>query len=98
MHGFIIACPDGDFERIKFSPAGVKLARYIELEHVPFDPPADGVNPCIHMGMGHVLATEIAFRAKALGVQLTPDQVLSDGTVALLQDKHREGFKVVLAA
>ena len=50
-----------------------------------------------HMGRGHKIALEMAHQAKAYTVVLTPDCMLSDGTVSRLQDLARDGIELVLA-
>jgi hypothetical protein len=50
------------------------------------------------MGIGHKLAAQMAFRDKVYAVFLTPDLMVSDGTVRALQRHARAGYKVVLTA
>lgn len=66
---------------------------FIEIPSAP--PDRSG---CEHMGIGHKLAAQMAFRDKVYAVFLTPDLMVSDGTVRALQRHARAGYKVVLTA
>lgn len=48
------------------------------------------------MSQGHKLASEEAFRNKAMGVYLTPDLILSDGAVTTLSRLGQQGKAAVL--
>ncbi len=50
------------------------------------------------MGLGHRIACEMAHRDKAYATVLTPDSMLSDGSVARLQELARAGTQLVLTA
>jgi hypothetical protein len=49
------------------------------------------------MGRGHKIAMKMAHQAKAYTVLLTPDCMLSDGTVSRLQDLAHDGIELALA-
>ena len=51
-----------------------------------------------HMNIGHQLACAMAYRDKALGLVLTPDSMISDGTIARLQELAYAGVELVVAA
>lgn len=98
MHKFLVACPLEDWNRLVESPAIKKIARFLELVHLDIPLPPPGVSATIHMGVGHKKATQRCFDDRALGVALTPDLILSDGTVANLMAAARRGDAVVLCA
>jgi hypothetical protein len=50
------------------------------------------------MGLGHRIACEMAHHDKAYATVLTPDCMLSDGSVARLQELARSGMQLVLTA
>lgn len=95
-HKMLVACPSSDWERIRTKPIVAALSRHLELVHLEIPFPEPGVMSTLHMGVGHRLATALCFRDKALGVALTPDLMLSDGTVANLVQKARAGVHAVL--
>lgn len=98
MHKFLIACPLEDWNRLVESPAIKEIARFLELVHLDIPLPPPGVSATIHMGVGHKKATQRCFDDQAVGVALTPDMILSDGTVANLMAAARRGDAVVLCA
>lgn len=95
---FLIATTAEDWARLSRTRVFEQLQGYVEPVWLEIGLPADGVSGCVHMGVGHKMATEMAYRDKAYGVVLTPDLVLSDGTMASVQRRGLEGYSVVLAA
>jgi hypothetical protein len=93
---FVICTTIEDWALIQNVPIFELLKAYIEpvLIEIPWpDPNRTG---CEHMGVGHKPATQMAHRDEAYGVILTPDFMLSDGSVAALQRHAVEGKQVVL--
>ncbi|CAA7612134.1 hypothetical protein [Magnetospirillum sp. UT-4] len=97
-HRLLVCTTPADWERLKDAPAMVGAAAFVQPELVPIPPRPDGVSNCQHMGVGHKAATDIAFRAGALVVHLTPDMVMSEGAIAAVLAHWRRGKRVVLAA
>jgi hypothetical protein len=95
---FLIATTTQDRARLERAAVLARLREYAEPVWLEIAPPAEGVAACVHMGVGHRLATEMAHRDGAYGVLLTPDLMLSDGTLAAVERRAREGYSVVLAA
>jgi len=95
---FLIATTADDWQRMQKLTAFRSLQQYVETVFVPIPPCPVGESSCVHMGIGHKLATQIAFEARAYSVLLTPDLMLSDGTMAMVQRKAVAGFEVVLVA
>ena len=95
---FLIATTDEDWKRMQSRHAFQLLKQYAEPVHVPMSACPEGVSSCVHMGIGHKSATQIAFDARAYSVLLTPDLMLSEGTMAAVQRHAVSGIEVVLVA
>ena len=95
---FLIATTEADWASMLDRPIFRMLKEYIEPVLVPIPPCPQGESACVHMGIGHKLATHIAFEDNAYSVLLTPDLMLSDGTMANVQRRAVEGYHVVLVA
>jgi hypothetical protein len=72
--------------------------RYLDFVYLEIPPCPPGKMPVDHMGAGHLLACSIAMRDKAYGCFLTPDVMLSDGTLARVQTLVRGGAELVQVA
>jgi hypothetical protein len=95
---FLISTRPEDWEAMSRTPIFRRLADYVEpmfLEIPPCPPNRSGAE---HMGQGHKLCCGMAFHERAYAMVLTPDCMLSDGTIARLQELARGGTKLVLAA
>ncbi|MDR4493594.1 MAG: hypothetical protein R3B74_04070 [Nitrospirales bacterium] len=79
-------------------PDFLGLKEYIEPYFIEIGLPPEGKSGCEHMGVGHKLAAQMAFEDKAFGVFLTPDLMVSDGTIRALKKCAYAGIKVVLTA
>jgi hypothetical protein len=95
---FLIATTEQDWQRMQSLTAFQTLKEYAEPVFVPLPPCPEGESSCVHMGIGHKSATQIAFEARAYSVLLTPDLMLSDGTMAAVQRHAVSGIQVVLVA
>jgi hypothetical protein len=95
---FLIATTDEDWERMQHRAIFKLLKTYVEPVFLRIPPCPDGLSPCTHMGLGHKLATQIAYEHRAYGAILTPDVMLSDGTVSAMQRHAVNGVEVVLTA
>ena len=95
---FLVATTDEDWERIQLRPIFQLLKQYVEPVFICIPPcPADAYNH-VHMGIGHKLATQMAFEDRAYAAILTPDLIVSDGTLAAAQRHAVNGIQVVLTA
>jgi hypothetical protein len=95
---FLIATRPDDWAAMRGTEAFRLLARYVDpvFVEIPACPPdRSGYQ---HMGIGHRIACEMAHRDAAYAVVLTPDSMLSDGSVTRLQELARTGAQVVLTA
>ena len=94
---FLIATRPDDWAAMRETEMFHLLERYVEPVYIEIPPCPAGVHGCQHMGIGHRQACDMAHRDKAYAVVLTPDSMLSDGSVARLQDLARQGTELVLA-
>lgn len=97
-HKFLFVTPGEEWEIIKQEPIVKALAQYAEPVHIPIPYPPEGASPCVHMGLGHKLATDLCFRDKAYGFVLTPDALVSDGTMRAAQKHALEGKSLIIMA
>jgi hypothetical protein len=97
-HKFLICTTPEDWRAMQDLPIFRLLREYVEPVLIEIRPPPPGRSACEHMGVGHKLATEMCFRDGAYGVALTPDLMLSDGTMAAAQRHALAGKEVVFVA
>ncbi len=97
-HKFIFCTTPHDWETISATGIYATLKQHIEPCFVEIPPAPPGKSGCEHMGLGHTLAAQMAHRDGAYGVFLTPDLMMSDGTVTALRRHALAGAKVVLVA
>lgn len=95
---FLIATTNEDWDYMQSSPIFKLLSGYVEPIKISISLPPNDLSPCIHMGLGHKLATQMAFNANAYAVLLTPDLMVSDGTMAAVQRRAVENYHLFLVA
>jgi hypothetical protein len=95
---FIFCTTSDDQAALKRTPIFALLDRHIEPYFIEIPPASPGLSGCEHMGVGHKLAAEMAYRERGYGVFLTPDLMMSDGSIAALERYARAGHHVVLSA
>jgi hypothetical protein len=95
---FLIVTRPEDWAEISGSEIFQLLKRYVEPVYVEIPPCPPGRSGYQHMSVGHRIACEMTHRDKAYAVVLTPDCMLSDGSVARLQELARSGAQLVVAA
>ncbi len=95
---FLIATRPEDWAAMRETPMLRLLERYIEPVYVEIPACPPGQSGYQHMSVGHRSACEMAYRDKAYAVILTPDCMLSEGSVARLQELARRGTQLVLTA
>ncbi len=93
---FIVCTTSTDWEVLEKHPILKTLSHFLEIIwiEIPFPPP--DVSSCQHMGIGHKLATEMCFKDKAYGIALTPDLLLSNGSLEIVQQHAVDGKHAVL--
>ena len=95
---FLIATRPDDWEAMRRSEAFLRLERYIEPVFLEIPPCPSDSTSYQHMSIGHRMASEMAHRDSAYAVVLTPDCMLSDASVARLQELAQSGVELVLTA
>ena len=95
---FLIATTAADWAAIESSPIISAMRRYLDVEMIEIPPCPPERSSYDHMGLGHKRACERAFRDAAYAMVLTPDCMLSDGTIARLQQLASSGCELVVAA
>jgi hypothetical protein len=95
---FLIVTRPEDWAAIAATPVFEVLSRYIAPVYVEMPPCPPGRSAYQQMGQGHRIACEMAHRARAYAAVLTPDCMLSDGSVIRLQELARSGMQLVVTA
>ena len=95
---FLIATLPEDWQYISATPIFAKLKQYVDPVFLEIPPCPPGRSGCEHMGIGHKIACDMALRERAYVVILTPDCMLSEGTVRNLQNHAMQGIELVWVA
>lgn len=93
---FLICTTPADWAEMAKTPIWALMERYIEPVLIEIPPAPPGRSGCEHMGIGHTLATRMAYRDKAYGVLVTPDYIVNDGAIAAVQRHAAAGKRLVL--
>jgi hypothetical protein len=94
---FLVCTTPEDFAALSEHPNVKRLRALIEIEHVLFPESVPGEDKMKRMSRGHASLAARSFALGATTVFLSPDVVVSDGTVRFVEGKLREGYAVVLA-
>jgi hypothetical protein len=94
----LIATRPEDWAAIQATPIFRVLSRYVLPVYIEIPPCPPGRTGYQHMGLGHRIACDMAHRDKVYATVLTPDCMLSDGSVARLQELAQSGTQLVLTA
>ena len=94
----LIATTPQDWADIQSSNIFRSLKRYVDPVYLEISPCPKDKSGCQHMGVGHTIACKIAYDAKAYAAILTPDCMLSDGTIRNLQKHAERGVQLVWVA
>jgi hypothetical protein len=92
----LIATRPEDWEAMKTTPIFKVMERYVDAVYLEIPPCPPGKSGCEHMGMGHVLALQLAHRDRAYGILTVPDCLFSDGSIAQLQKHAQNGVELVM--
>ena len=95
---FLIATRPEDWEAMRGTAMFRLLEDYVEPVYIEIPPCPPDRSGCEHMNTGHKIACDMAFRDKALALVLTPDCMLSDGSMARLQQLAHDGVQLVVTA
>jgi len=93
----LIATTTTDWAVLQAAPVFSVLQRYVMPVHLEIPPCPVGRSSYDHMSLGHKLACEMAYHDAAYTTLLTPDCIVSDGTVARLQQLAADGCQLVIA-
>ena len=93
---FLIVTTSKDWSYLQGSSNFRRLKTLIKCRHIEMPALEHVRNKMSIMSQGHKLASEEAFRNKAMGVYLTPDLILSDGAVTTLSRLGQQGKAAVL--
>jgi hypothetical protein len=97
-HKFIFCTTSEDWRVLTETKIFGFLKECVEPYHIEIPAAPTGRTGCEHMGIGHKLASQMAYRDKVYAVYITPDLMVSDGTVKALRKHAVSGYKVVLTA
>jgi hypothetical protein len=95
---FLIATRPEDWAAMQRAAIFRQMAQYVEPHYIEIPPCPPGKSGCEHMGVGHKLACELAYREKAYAAVLTPDCMLADGGLERLQELALAGSEIVITA
>ncbi len=93
---FLICTTYEDWEAMNSFPIFALLKRYVDPVFLEIPPCPPDVHGCIHMGVGHRKACQMAYEAKAYPFVVTPDSMFSDGIISRLQTLAKNGVELVL--
>lgn len=95
---FVICTTAEDWAAMQDDPVFIALRAQIAPRLIEIPRPGPDDNKYLVMSSGHRLASERAFADGAAAIYLTPDLVLSDGSVRALTRLAEQGRKIVLCA
>lgn len=95
---FVIATYPEDWDAIRRTAIFQAMERYLLPTYLEIPPCPPDRSACEHMGIGHKKICNLAHAEKAYAMILTPDCMVSDGTVSRLQELALGGTELVLAA
>jgi hypothetical protein len=101
-HRFLFCTTEADWAAVQDDPMVRRLRRHMAPELVDISTfrqgPDDPRDPSMaRMSYGHLLATERAFKSRAVAVVVCPDVIFSDGAVGTLRRAVAGGKKAVIA-
>ncbi len=94
---FLIVTTRKDWEALQLEPLFLQMQRYVEPVWFEMAFPHERESKMLVMSQGHKQVTMRAFADRAYGIFVTPDLVLSDGSVAAMERLAEAGKKVVLS-
>ena len=94
----LIATTPADWAALQAAPIFRAASRHVDLELIEIPPCPPTVSGCEHMGIGHQRGCMMAHRDRAYAAILTPDCMLSDGSVARMQELALSGCQLVVVA
>jgi hypothetical protein len=95
---FLIATTAEDRVKLKKEPIFAALAKEITVEFLANEAPQPPVHKYIRMSRGHAMLADRCFHDKAIAININPDSIYPDGSVAEAQRLAVAGADVVLCA
>lgn len=95
---YLICTTPFDRECIRSSKIFALLERYVGVEFIDIDLPSVTGDKYALMSAGHKNAAERVAKVEAYGLFISPDGMLSDGSIAYLQQMAADGKTCVLAS
>ena len=95
-HKLVLCTTDADRRFVEKSPMLAAASRYAAVEFLDIGDPDRFNNKYLAMSHGHRLASNNGFSSKACAVFLTPDMILSRGTIRRLMEFRDSGAEAVL--
>jgi hypothetical protein len=92
---FLFCIPRQDWNYLQTKDIFQRLKSLIEVEQLEDEAPPD-MHKYVRMSRGHALLTERCFKDRAKAININPDSVYPDGSVAEAQRLSAAGKKVVL--
>lgn len=95
---FLIATTAQDWAKLKSEPIFAALAKEIAFEFLPNEATQPPVHKYIRMSRGHAMLADRCFSDKAIAINVNPDSIYPDGSVAEAHQLAIAGADVVLCA
>jgi hypothetical protein len=93
---FLICSPAADWHEIQRQPSFQLLRDHIEVVFVQNEEAHAGEHKYVRMSRGHALLTQKCFEDGAIAININPDSVYPDGSIAEAQRLAKAGAYVVL--
>jgi hypothetical protein len=93
---FLFCAPRQDWDNLQSRPIFRRLAQHIAVELIENDEAFPGEHKYHRMSRGHALLTERSFQDRAIAININPDSIYPDGSIAEAQRLAASGKKVVL--
>jgi len=93
---FLFCTTDEDWEYLRAQPVFGALASKIRTELISNPEKRPGEHKYPRMSRGHALLTQRCFEDRAIAININPDSIYPDGSVASAQDLAQAGKHVVL--
>ena len=93
---FLIVTTHQDWDALQVHVLFQELCKYVEPVFLEMKFPKKGASKMLVMSQGHKRVSMEAYENEAYGVYVTPDLVLSDGSVSAMERLAEQGKKVVL--
>ncbi len=93
---FLICSPAADWQALQHKPSFQRLREHIEVVFVQNEEAHAGEHKYVRMSRGHALLTQKCFEDGAIAININPDSIYPDGSIAEAQRLAKAGAYVVL--